>query len=331
MDEKFTMERLVEKSKEAFMLGIEVYNKPTIKYRIEGFSFFICNAWELLLKAYIIKLHGYDKIFHKNNDRVKSLSDCISMVFTNNKDPLRLNLEKIIELRNISTHFIVEEYEQIYVPLFQSCVFNYINKLEAFFDDDITRLLSSNFIVIATNYSQLTMNEIEAKYPSDVTKKIAKVSESLNEMNVENNDKFSISVVHNFRQTKDKNKSALEYRIAKDAEEGIRTIKDLKDPNETHKYKQKCCIEEINRRITRNKLKFNPCNDGRKGDGFNSYHFKLFKDYYNMTDNEFFCFVHKVNNNTKTYSQQAIDFIYGEIKKDPEHIIQNLKNRISKK
>ena len=41
--------RLVDKSIEAFIMGLEIYNKPTIKYRIEGFSFFICNAWELML------------------------------------------------------------------------------------------------------------------------------------------------------------------------------------------------------------------------------------------------------------------------------------------
>ena len=43
--------RLVDKSIEAFIMGLEIYNKPTIKYRIESFSFFICNAWELMLKA----------------------------------------------------------------------------------------------------------------------------------------------------------------------------------------------------------------------------------------------------------------------------------------
>ena len=47
-------QRLVEKSIEAFIMGLEIYNKPTIKYRIEGFSFFITNAWELMLKAALI-------------------------------------------------------------------------------------------------------------------------------------------------------------------------------------------------------------------------------------------------------------------------------------
>ncbi|EGP5501286.1 DUF3644 domain-containing protein, partial [Enterococcus faecium] len=47
--------RLVSKSIEAFLMGMEIYNKPTIHYRVEGFSFFICNAWELMLKAHLIK------------------------------------------------------------------------------------------------------------------------------------------------------------------------------------------------------------------------------------------------------------------------------------
>ena len=44
-------DRLVNKSIEAFILGLEIYNKPTIRYRVEGFSFFVVNAWELMLKA----------------------------------------------------------------------------------------------------------------------------------------------------------------------------------------------------------------------------------------------------------------------------------------
>ena len=43
--------QLLDKSKEAFTMAIELYNKPTIHYRVEGFAMFICNAWELMLKA----------------------------------------------------------------------------------------------------------------------------------------------------------------------------------------------------------------------------------------------------------------------------------------
>lgn len=118
--------QLLGKSKEAFVMAIELYNKPTLKYRVEGFAFFICNAWELMLKAKILIDLGEDALYYKDSDsRTISLENCISKIFTNDKDPLRKNLEKIIELRNTSTHFVVQEYEYIYVPLFQACVFNY--------------------------------------------------------------------------------------------------------------------------------------------------------------------------------------------------------------
>ena len=34
--------KLIEKSKEAFVMAIEIYNKPTIKYRVEGFLYLQC-------------------------------------------------------------------------------------------------------------------------------------------------------------------------------------------------------------------------------------------------------------------------------------------------
>lgn len=89
--------RLKDKAIEAFLLAIEIYNKPTIKYRVEGFSFFIINAWELLLKSYIIRRDGNKAIYYKDNPgRTLSLENCIKKVFTNENDPLRINLERII-------------------------------------------------------------------------------------------------------------------------------------------------------------------------------------------------------------------------------------------
>lgn len=69
-------QQLVNKSVEAFIMGLEIYNKPTIKYRIEGFSFFICNAWELMLKAEMLK-RGLSIYFKDNTDRTLSLENVI--------------------------------------------------------------------------------------------------------------------------------------------------------------------------------------------------------------------------------------------------------------
>ena len=48
-------------------MAIEIYNKPTIRYRVEGFSFFICNAWELMLKARMIKTYFWQLFYSRRN------------------------------------------------------------------------------------------------------------------------------------------------------------------------------------------------------------------------------------------------------------------------
>ena len=125
-EEQHDCDRLLFKSQEAFILAVELFNRPTIRYRVEGCAFFLCNAWELMLKAYLIKRDGYESIFYPGKtQRTLSLADCVKKVMTNDKDPVRLNLESIDELRNTGTHFVVEEYEITYGPIFQANIRNY--------------------------------------------------------------------------------------------------------------------------------------------------------------------------------------------------------------
>jgi len=46
---------LLEKSIQAVLSAIELYNKPIFSYREESFSILMVNAWELLLKAKKLK------------------------------------------------------------------------------------------------------------------------------------------------------------------------------------------------------------------------------------------------------------------------------------
>jgi hypothetical protein len=46
---------LIEKSIQACLAAIEIYNKPEFRYREEAFSILMLTAWELLLKARILK------------------------------------------------------------------------------------------------------------------------------------------------------------------------------------------------------------------------------------------------------------------------------------
>ena len=65
---------------------------------------------------------------------------------------------------------------------------------------------------------------------------------------------------------------------------------------------------------------------------FNSSHFNLFCQYFDIKSNEKLCYTYQISSQPQySYSLQTIDFIVDEIKKDPENIIQNLKDKLRKK
>lgn len=317
MEGKLLQEKLIEKSKEAFVLAIEIYNKPTIKYRVEGFSFFICNAWELMLKAYMIDNYGEDSIYYKDNrNRTITLENCLQRIFTNEKAPLRRNLAKIIELRNTSTHFITEEYEMVYIPLFQACVLNFVEKMQEFHNVDMTEVVPQNFLTLAVSMKALDENVIRAKYPEEIANKIIETNTQLEPMIAENNQSFAIKVEHLHFITKDKSKATSFVHIDKDAETGVKIIKELKDPNNTHKYTMKSAIKEINRRLQNQEIDFE----------MNQYIFNLFNKVYGIKENEKYCYVHRqYAQPSYTYSMQTIDLIVDEIQKDSKNIVERLK------
>ena len=131
---------------------MKFFNKPTLKFKTEAFCYLICNAWELLLKAYL--LHTDNSIFYiKSNgktNRTLSIKDCVKKIFTNDKDPLRINLETIISLRNSSTHLVISEYAVLMSEYFISCVKNYTEKLNKFFNIDINDMFPSAYLTLQT-------------------------------------------------------------------------------------------------------------------------------------------------------------------------------------
>ena len=123
--------QLVDKSIECMVSAIEIYNKPDFKYREDSFCILSINAWELLLKAKILKNNKnqlasiYVKEYKKNKSGEKTKRLVYKTTRSNNyftidiknamkrlKDKGELdnetceNIETLIELRDNSTHFV---------------------------------------------------------------------------------------------------------------------------------------------------------------------------------------------------------------------------------
>lgn len=122
--------KLVEKSVAAMLSGIEIYNKPDFKYREEIFSILFVNAWELLLKAKILKDGGevlssiqvpektktktgekIKRFFPKKNRSGNPLTIDIyrAIEILNLPKALKANLEAVVEIRDNSIHFRNED------------------------------------------------------------------------------------------------------------------------------------------------------------------------------------------------------------------------------
>jgi len=313
-------ERLIDKSIEAFILGLEIYNKPTIKYRIEGFSFFVCNAWELMLKAEMIN-RNISIYYRDSSARTRSLDVCIRDIYSDPNTRIRLNLEKIVELRNMSTHFITEDYELKYVPLFQACVLNFVNELQRFHNVDITKYIAQNFLTITTSYEPLTNDEIKMKYPPEIAEKFIQEANEIDVLTeTYNSDKFAINIKQNLFITKKRKNADFVVSIGSGSNNNVAIVKELKDPSNTHKYSFKTVITAVRQKLINNNIRMN------YEKGFNKYVLGLFLDFYNIKNDSKFAYKHKIGNSYQyTYSDKLVDFIYNEIKKDPQNIVESLK------
>jgi len=330
-DQKSELERrLIAKSIEAFILGLEVFNKPTIRYRIEGFSFFICNAWELLLKAKL--LNDGKTIYYKDStDRTLSLRETLSRIYTDKNQPLRQNLEKIATLRDTSTHFVTEDYETVYSPLFQACVINYGRELERFFGQKITDHIAQNFLMLSATIEPLSNEQIELKHPPEIASRLIFQKNDI-ELTREyvTSDQFSIPVEYNLYLTKKRGEADLTVALNKTADASVRIVKERVNPADTHKYSFGNLVKEVQRRLVKSKIRFTYLSGQEERTVFNSYCLDLFVKHYSLKDDARFAFKHVIGKAEHyTYSQQAAEFIVAEIEKGPAEIIGNLRRAIS--
>lgn len=324
-------QRLINKSIEAFVMGLEIYNKPTIKYRVEGFSFFICNAWELMLKAYLVNKDGEQSIYYKDKaNRTLSLNKVIDIIFTNKHDGMRENLEKIIDLRNTSTHFITEEYELIYVPLFQACVNNYVEKMQKYHNVDITKYISANFISLNTRIENLSNDEIRTKYSKITAEKLIKSKNKITKEINSSSNKFAIPIKANLYITKNENQADIKVAIKSKSDTNIAIVNKMQDISNVYPYTTKDVIKQVNKKLKQKDILIVKIKQGKQVKGiFNTYDFQLFTKFYGLKEDNKYSY-HITVGNRFVYNMKTVDLIVEKITENPESIIENLKIKTKK-
>jgi hypothetical protein len=154
---------LLEKSVQAALSAIELYNKPNFSYREESFCILIVNAWELLLKARLIEVsdEGENALYiiddskkKKNGSSYKnpkfkenrSGNKCTIDIFgaakkLNLQASLIAQLETAVEIRDNAIHFYNESklFERKLLEVGTATLKSYVDLLIEWFDYPLSK------------------------------------------------------------------------------------------------------------------------------------------------------------------------------------------------
>ena len=241
-------EKLIGRSLDAFTLALEVYNRPSMKNRVEAFAIMMVNAWELLLKAEILKIDGYERIFY-DGDKSISITDAIKRRLQQ-KDPVRINLETLIVLRDQAVHLLIPELQPQLSRLFQATVLNYQTRYRNEMGNAPLSGQSVGMLSLVIDGPPPEITLIQKLYGKHTATSVAKFIKHFEDISKEfDSTEFSIPIDYRLALVKREHESDLSLSIGEVGKDAI-IITKTKDPDVSHPYHMNTAIVEINLRQT---------------------------------------------------------------------------------
>lgn len=246
---------LISKSIDAFLLSLELYNKPTINYRAESFSLLFTNAWELMIKAHIYELSGGKKlsIFYpkKKNQKRTSLTidESLRKVFPEDNNPVRRNIEYISDIRNEAAHLIIVELDPYFSRVFQSGVANYVRFIFDWFEIDMNERLNPGLISLITDQNNLqNFTLLKSKYNKEDLDSVNEWVERFK--NLEGlGDSATISINHTIAIVRNPKRADFILSSGPNGKRPAIVIRKEVNPDISHPFNRKNAISEIKKRI----------------------------------------------------------------------------------
>lgn len=209
------------------LAAIELYNKPNFPYRDEAFAVLCVNAWELLIKAYWLKLHnnrlaslyvtqsrknkgGRDgkkieiKRSRSNNPMTHSIGPLAEqLVATKHLEKATwANIDAIVEIRDTAIHFYNKSaaIQTIIYELSSASVRNFFEVAQTWFDVDTAKynwfLMPLSFVKPLTGSDAI----VTAKEEGNLLAFVRQLGEAANDPNEKTN--FSIKIKLDFVRAK---------------------------------------------------------------------------------------------------------------------------------
>jgi hypothetical protein len=286
----------LEKSIEAYILSLETINRLS------------------LMKAKL--LHESSKkgsIYYKKvkgqRRRSISLRDCLIKTFVNEKDPVRLNIEHIANLRDEAVHLVISQVPGEIIGLFQACVLNYHRSLNEFTGISVSDRVTVGMMTIVYDFSP---EEYDLKN-SKMRKRIGREAvDYLTELQAAvqrdaltldgNAAELSIDISYKLALVKSPNDSDIVLTTGTHGGTLTKVIEVPKDPSRTHPLRLKEVLKEITNSTRAN---------------LNSYDLYCVITAYSIKKRSEYYYKGAIPGSPSQYSQLFIEWMSAEFGKDP--------------
>ena len=269
MNYRGSYRKLLGNSKAAMMAAIEIYNKPTFKYRDECTVILLLNAWELVLKAVLSK--NRQSVFYpkKRNQPYRTLSwqDALSRSKEYFPDtvshlPVQRNLEMLSIYRDNAVHFYnAKDFSVMLYALAQTSIINFRDVLHHAFgmrlEDEINWQLLPLGIRPPIDILTYLSDQSEARTTSAARQFLSELARATEEVKEANEDTGRLLTIFDVKLESVKKIGDADIVIGVEREGNntdILAVSRIQDPNRSHPLRQRDILGRIdmlhNKRFT---------------------------------------------------------------------------------
>lgn len=307
--------QLLERSIEAYILSLETVNRLSIRYRIETFTYLICNAWELLLKAKILLDADGKKesiFLPKGSDgksRTISLRDCLNKIYPNRDNPIRKNLATVIDLRDMATHLVISKVPPLIMGLFQANVLNYHKALGEWFDTSLSKRVPVGMMTLVYDFDvndfDFSSRRLRKALGVESANYLCSLEQGVKtELALSNNDiSFCIGVEYKTVLTKRESDADIKLSNGADGKNVVGIIRDLRYPDVMYPHTLKTIIPHIKNRLS---LDSSP----------NKYDIIAISAVHNIKSNQEYYYKSEISN-VGQYSNAFLEYVVASYTNDP--------------
>lgn len=245
----------VERSRDNMILALELYNRPSLGNRIDGFVLLFSTAWEQLLKAEIIERKQDEQAILRAADRSGrrlslSLGECLTQISSLSQPEVR-NIERIKDLRDQAAHFLVPELQNPLGFLFQSGVINFERHFAKFTGETFLPITNAALMSLVSEATvTIGLDALTIKYGQRTAESVLELSATLrDEIATTADSRYAIPLDYRLKLTNKADKSDFVIGLSTPDNRAAVIVTEAKDPDASHPFSSSEAERESNERL----------------------------------------------------------------------------------